>query len=105
MITVVDSITNMIDQVASDTYLAEGLKRKKQSFLCYIFAKMYFIKLDKDSFTYILNQLIQKEYYPLKVNKLKYPQRIKAYLLNQRLFLKVLYSPKVLQLKLKTNYK
>jgi Glycosyltransferases involved in cell wall biogenesis len=92
MITVIDSLHDFIRQISTDTYMATGVEKKVQYLLYYVFARMYFMQFDKDSFTEILTELKEKKYYPLNINKIKYPLRIKAFLLNQKLFLKIIYS-------------
>ena len=91
LITVIDSISDIIRQKSSDTYLVKGLEKKKQQLLLSIFYQMYKEKINKDIFSEILELLKEKKYYPLNLSRLTYKQRVTGYLLRYKLFLYFLY--------------
>lgn len=91
IITVIDSLTDLIDYHESEKYLSKGLKKKQQQLALSIFIRISKEKIKKDDQKIIIDLLKSKGYYPLKTSELKTSHRTCAFLINYSPFISNLF--------------
>lgn len=86
LISVVDSISNLIFENKENLKIVKGLKRKKQQILLSIFLKLRNNDFDSVFRSMIYSKLKSKNYYPLNFNEISFKQKLVAVYFNLQLF-------------------